>query len=197
MGKGTLGGLILVLFLWGWAHAAAPETPPEPADHGSQAGEQQESGAPQVELPNTTGPIITDTALTQEYKTWAVQITPTLNLIGGVYNAHWQRRAAGSNQPTTVRDIPAPGNYKSFLVPTEIYYGLTPRMDVSVVVPFQQNWASNVGPSAGRPPSAAWGTRACSCATGCSTAAPPPPRSPAMSRSCSPPATPAPWSRNS
>ena len=131
MGKGTLCGFLLVLFLWGWAHAA-PETPPEPAGHGSQAGEQQESGAPQVELPNTTGPIITDTALTQEYKTWAVQITPTLNLTGGVYNAHWQRRAAGGNQPTTVREIPAPGNYKSFLVPAEIYYGLTPRMDVSV-----------------------------------------------------------------
>ena len=146
MGKGTLCGLLLVLFLWGWAHAA-PETPPEPASQGSQAGEQQESEAPQVELPNTTGPIITDTALTQEYKTWAVQITPTLNLTGGVYNAHWQRRAAGSNQPTTVRDIPTPGNYKYFLVPAEIYYGLTPRMDVSVTVPFEQNWAGNVAPA--------------------------------------------------
>ena len=145
MGKGTLCGLLLVLFLWGWAHAA-PETPPEPASQGSQAGEQQESEAPQVELPNTTGPIITDTALTQEYKTWAVQITPTLNLTGGVYNARWQRRAGGqSSQPD--REIPAPGNYKSFLVPAEIYYGLTPRMDVSLVVPFEQSWAGSVAPA--------------------------------------------------
>ena len=157
MGKGTLCGFLLVLFLWGWAHAA-PETPPEPASHGSQAGEQQESGAPQVELPNTTGPIITDTALTQEYKTWAVQITPTLNLTGGVYNAHWQRRAAGGNQPTTVRDIPAPGNYKSFLVPAEIYYGLTPRMDVSVVrCLLSKTGPATWRPPAGRPTSPAWG----------------------------------------
>ncbi len=146
MNKGTLCGLLLVLLLWGWPRATAGETPPEPAGPGSQAGDQQES-ASEVELPNTTGPIITDTALTQGYKTWSVQVTPTLNIIGGVYNASWQRRAAGGNQPTTVRKIPAPGNYKSFLVPTEIYYGLTPRMDVSVTVPLQYNWASSVGPA--------------------------------------------------
>ena len=144
--KGLIWGM-LWCSCWGWAHAAPLKLPRNPRSHGSQAGEQQESAAPQVELPNTTGPIITDTALTQEYKTWAVQITPTLNLTGGVFNAHWQRRAAGSNQANTVRDIPAPGNYKSFLVPTEIYYGLTPRMDVSVTVPFEQNWAGNVGPA--------------------------------------------------
>ena len=32
-------------------------------------------------------------------------------------------------------------------MPAEIYYGLTPRMDVSVAVPFQFNWANNVGPA--------------------------------------------------
>ena len=64
-GKVTLGGFLLVLLLWGWAHAA-PELPREPRASAPRAGEQQESGTPQVELPNTTGPIITDTALTQQ-----------------------------------------------------------------------------------------------------------------------------------
>ncbi len=49
--------------------------------------------------------------------------------------------------PTRQQQIDAAGNYRSLHVPVQLYYGLTPRMDASVTVPFMQNWASNVGPS--------------------------------------------------
>ena len=138
--------LLSLLLLWGTIRAGAAENPPGPPDQGSQKAENQESAEPSVELPNTTGPIVTDVAITQAYKTWTLQVTPTLNLTGGVFNSSWQRRSAGSNQPTTVREIPARGDYKSLLVPAELYYGLTPRMSVSVLTSFVQNWASNVEP---------------------------------------------------
>ena len=99
-----------------------------------------------VELPNTTGPIVTDSAITQPFKTWSAQITPTLNFIGGVFNSNWQRRHAGANQSTRQLQIAAEGDYRSFQVPAQLNYGLTPRMDISLTVPFMQNWASNVGP---------------------------------------------------
>jgi len=85
-----------------------------------------------VQLPNTTGPIVTDSAIIQPLKTWSAEINPTINFIGGVFNSNWQRRSAG-------------GDYKSFQVPAQLNYGLTPRMDISLTVPFIQNWASNGG----------------------------------------------------
>jgi hypothetical protein len=99
-----------------------------------------------VKLPNTTGPIVTDNAITQTYKDWTAQITPTMNFIGGVFNSNWQRRSPGANQPTRKLQISDAGDYKSFSVPAQLTYGLAPRLDVSVTVPFMQNWASNVGP---------------------------------------------------
>jgi len=77
-----------------------------------------------------------------------LQVTPTLNLTGGVFNSNWQRRRVGTNQANTVREIGARGDYKSFTVSYDLYYGLTPRMDVSITAnAFVQNWASNVAPA--------------------------------------------------
>jgi hypothetical protein len=98
-----------------------------------------------VQLPSTTGPIVTDDAITQTYKTWSAQITPSLTFVGGVFNSNWQRRSPGANQPTRKLQISDEGYYKSLNVPAQITYGLTPRLDVSLTVPFMQNWASNVG----------------------------------------------------
>jgi hypothetical protein len=126
--RGIIGGLLCLVLLGAAVPGRAADQPP-------------------VELPNTTGPIITDLAITQTYKTWTVQITPTLNVTGGVFNANWQRRRAGSNQANLVREIGAPGDYRNLVIPVEIFYGLTPRMDMSITTSFVQNWASNVEPS--------------------------------------------------
>ena len=86
----------------------------------------------EASLPNTTGPIITDDALVQPYRTWCVQITPTIPFVGGKFSQNWQRRSVH-------------GNYRSLQVPVDVFYGLTPQMDTSFEFNFIQNWASNVG----------------------------------------------------
>lgn len=118
------------------AHEASPSSRP--------AQPQQES---EISLPNTTGPIVTDEAITQPYKTWNIQITPTCYFVGGVFSRNWQRRPVGSNQQTRKQQINDTGDYRSFQVPVQVYYGLAPRMDISATVPFVQNWAYNVGPA--------------------------------------------------
>jgi hypothetical protein len=145
--KGLIFGCLLILLLGGTTPAGAAETSPSPPPPGTQKGGDQAAAAPQVELPNTTGPIITDLATTQAYKTWTLQVTPTLNLTGGVFNSRWQRQSVGANQTNLTREFNARGDYKSLLVPVQLFYGLTPRMDVSVATSFMQNWASNVAPS--------------------------------------------------
>lgn len=38
--------------------------------------------SPADSLPNTTGPIVTDSGITQAYNTWSAQVTPGLSYIG-------------------------------------------------------------------------------------------------------------------
>ena len=143
--RGLVFGFLCVLLFWGMIPARADENSSGASVKEAPATEKQ---APlEVELPNTTGPIVTDLAITQAYKTWSLQVTPTLNLTGGVFNSYWQRRGVGANQPTRVREFSARGDYKSLAVPVELFYGLTPRMDVSLTTSFTQNWASNVAPA--------------------------------------------------
>jgi hypothetical protein len=143
--RGLFFGFLCVLLFWGMIPAHADENSLKPLTQEASEAEKQE--APEVELPNTTGPIITDLANIQTYKTWTLQITPTLNLTGGVFDSNWQRRSFGPNQPTRVREISFRGDYKSFAIPMELYYGLTPRLDVSFSGTVLQNWVSNVAPS--------------------------------------------------
>jgi hypothetical protein len=145
--RGILIEFLCLLLLCGVTPARAAEIPSGAPVKEAPATEKQEAQE-QMQLPNTTGPIITDLAVTQAVKTWTLQVTPTLNLIGGVFNANWQRRSVGTSQANTVREIGARGDYKSFIVPLDLYYGITPRMDVSIYTnAFVQNWASNVAPS--------------------------------------------------
>ena len=80
-----------------------------------------------ISLPNTTGPIVTDSALTQACNTWSAQITSVLAFTGGVFSPDWQRRSVGSNLPTRQQQIDAAGNYKSLQVPWKFRSGTPPR----------------------------------------------------------------------
>jgi hypothetical protein len=144
--RGLALGFLCLFLCWGMPLAHAAENSPGSPAKGSPEAEKQISSE-EMQLPNTTNPIITDIAITQAYKTWTLQITPTLNLAGGVFNSNWQRRSTGPNQPNTIREIGARGDYKSFSIPMELFYGVTPRMGVSLWGSFVQNWASNVEPS--------------------------------------------------
>jgi hypothetical protein len=76
-----------------------------------------------------------------------MQITSTLSFVGGDFSPNWQRRPVGAKQPTKKKQVEVAGDYRSLQVPVRLYYGLTPRLDVSVTVPFIQNWVSNMGPA--------------------------------------------------
>ena len=144
--RGLVVGFLCVLLFWGMIPARAAETPAGGPVKEAPAVERQEVSGLE-EIPTTTGPIITDLAITQAYKTWSLQIAPTLSLTGGVFNSNWQPRSVGVNLSSRVHEFSARGDYMSFLIPVVLYYGLTPRMDVSVTTSFEQNWASNVEPA--------------------------------------------------
>jgi hypothetical protein len=138
--KLLLAGLLAFSLLCAPASTKAQEVSPS----STPTQPRQDS---EVSLPNTTGPIITDEAITQAFKTWCVQITPTVFFVGGVFSPNWQQRQVGSNQQTRKQQIDDVGDYRSLQIPVQVYYGLTPRMDVSATVSFIQNWAFNVGPA--------------------------------------------------
>ncbi len=138
--KVLLAGLLAFSLLCAPASTGAHEASPSP----TPTPPQQES---EISLPNTTGPIITDEAVVQPHKTWCVQITPIYYFVGGVFSPNWQRRPVGSNQQTRKQQVDTAGDYRSFQIPVQVYYGLAPRWDVSATVPFIQNWAFNVGPA--------------------------------------------------
>jgi hypothetical protein len=144
--KGLIWGMLCVFLLLGPAPACAADNPPGPPEQGAPGTEKQESSE-QVQLPKTTTPIITDVALTQAYKSFTLQIYPTLNLTGGVFNSNWQQRSVGTGQANATREIVARGDYKSLAIPIILFYGVTPRMDISLSGSFEQNWASNVEPA--------------------------------------------------
>lgn len=48
--------------------------------------------------PQTTGPIVTDDAITQPYKTWSAQITPSFSFVGGVFSSSWKWRFQGVSE---------------------------------------------------------------------------------------------------
>jgi hypothetical protein len=135
--SGLLGFLLLGAPAPAWASqaslASSTQAPPEQAS--------------EISLPRTTSPIITDNAIIQSFQTWSMQITSTLSFVGGDFSPNWQRRPVGANQATKKKQVEVAGDYRSLQVPVRLYYGLTPRLDVSVTVPFIQNWVSNMGPA--------------------------------------------------
>jgi hypothetical protein len=137
--KGYVSAILGFLLLGALAPAWAHEAHPAPS---TQTLTKQEVA---TALPRTMGPIITDVAITQPFKTWSLQIYPSLYFVGGVFSPNWQRRPPGGNQQTRKQQIADDGDYRSLQVPVDFYYGLAPRMDVEVTIPFAQNWAFNVG----------------------------------------------------
>lgn len=85
----------------------------------------------QKSSPQTTGPIITDTTLPQALGTATLFIPTFLAFTGGEFNPNWRRANAG-------------GDFKSLLTSAQLFYGVAPRTEVYLVVPYLHNWAGNV-----------------------------------------------------
>jgi len=136
--KILFAAFLVFILLWVPAPAGASGASPPPTPTRPESGSE-------ISLPNTTGPIVTDVALTQAFHTWCVQITPTAYFVEGVFNSNWQRRPVGALQRTRKQRVAAAGDYRSLEIPVQVFYGLGPRTDVSATLLFVQNWASNVG----------------------------------------------------
>ena len=81
--------------------------------------------------PNTTGPIITDTAIPEAMGTATLFMPWFLAFTGGNFSPGWRRVDAG-------------GDYRSLWGSLQLYVGVLPHTSVYIVVPYVHNWAWSV-----------------------------------------------------
>jgi hypothetical protein len=125
-GRGLWIAVLLGLWLWTGVPARAAgllghDAPKPQRTHGQRAS------------PHTTGPIITDTAIPQPLGTATLFMPWFLSFTGGNFSPSWRRVSAG-------------GDYLSLFGQMQCYYGVLPRTEVYVVIPYVHNWAANVDP---------------------------------------------------
>jgi len=128
MRKRFLPGLLLGLVLLGGMSAQAAEVTPE-----LPVRRRQKQGF-HLKIPDTTGPIVTDSALPQALGTASLEVNTFLAFTGGNFSRGWRRVSAG-------------GEFISLSMPVEFYYGLAPRTEIQITIPYLQKWASQVGPT--------------------------------------------------
>jgi hypothetical protein len=100
----------------------------------ARGGETAASGTQQRAYhpgPDTTGPIITDTASPEALGTATLFMPWFLSFTGGRFSPGWGRVGAG-------------GNYRSLFGSVQLYVGVGPYTSVYIVVPYEHNWAWNV-----------------------------------------------------
>jgi len=123
----AVGLLVLLTFgSWGWRQAWAAEASPPAASSQEETRALGEKGSPR-----TTGPIVTDTTIPQAPGTGTLFIPTFLAFTGGTFNSNWRRVSAG-------------GDFKSLSAQAQLFYGVAPRTEVYVIVPYLHNWAGNV-----------------------------------------------------
>jgi hypothetical protein len=83
------------------------------------------------ERPATTGPIITDTTIPQPLGTGTLFIPTFLYLRNSNFNSNWRRVDAG-------------GDFQSLSTQMQLFYGLLPRTEIYLGIPYLHNWAWNV-----------------------------------------------------
>jgi hypothetical protein len=118
--------VLLGLWLWTGVPARAADLP------GPAAPEPQRTQG-QRASPHTTGPIITDTTIPQSLGTATLFMPWFVSVTGGNFSPSWRRVGAG-------------GDYLSLSGQMQLYYGLFPRTEIYVVLPYVHNWAWNVDP---------------------------------------------------
>jgi hypothetical protein len=116
--------LLLGLVLWAGVSARAADT--------YMGGDLEIKRGERLDVHReTTGPIITDTTIPQDLGT-ATLFMP------------WFLAASGANFSPGWRRVNAGGDYLSLLGQMQLYYGLFPRTEVYLVMPYLHNWARNV-----------------------------------------------------
>jgi hypothetical protein len=140
----TLLVLLLVSPQLAWAAAdEANEKTQKAAVGAEQAADEGELGRGEgyepkaeeakegVQCPATFGPIITDTAVPIDKGKFAVQPTFFMGFQTSVFNRSWRPVSAG-------------GDFKSFQMTWKFVYGPIDNAEVSLTIPYINNWANNV-----------------------------------------------------
>ena len=112
-GKGFLSA-VLIIFLAAPAVFAGEEVRP-----------------PTSSPPDTTGPLITDTAVPQEPGRFTLQPFSSLSFVAGNFSANWRRQSAR-------------GDFGTFNLPVKLIYGMARNLEVYAILPYAHNWASHV-----------------------------------------------------
>ena len=77
------------------------------------------------------GPLITDTAIPQLEGTGTLYVPAYFGITRGNFNSRGRREGAG-------------GNFLSLSVPVQVFYGIAPRTEVNMIVPYRHKWASDL-----------------------------------------------------
>src|SRR5208337_118631 len=133
--------LALLSFLGGLAAApalaqapAGPQVSPATPAAAAPPEEKKETA------PSTGGPMITDTTIPIDTGHVSLSVLSALSCYPGSFNQNWRTVTAG-------------GNFNTFYMPVKVTYGPTKNMEVYLIAPFINNWASDVnvpGPNGNR-----------------------------------------------
>ncbi len=131
--------LALLSFLGGLA--AMPALAQTPA--GPQASPETPAGGapPEVkkeEAPTTAGPILTDTTIPIDTGHFSLSVLSALSIYPGSFNQNW-------------RTVSARGDFYTYFMPVKLTYGPMKNMEVYLIAPFIDYWASNVDRGAAAP----------------------------------------------
>ena len=104
---------------------AGPQVLMEKPPEGAKPEEKKE------EAPTTGGPMICDSCLPIEAGHFSVTAMWALSFYPGVFSPNW-------------RTVSAKGDFHTFFMPVKLTYGPTKDLEMYIIVPFINNWASNV-----------------------------------------------------
>jgi hypothetical protein len=114
--------------------AAGPQVSPESPAGGAPPEEKKETA------PSTAGPMITDTTIPIDTGHVSLSVLSALSFYPGSFSQDW-------------RTVNAGGNFHTFYMPVKVTYGPAKNMEVYLIAPFINNWASDVnvpGPNGNR-----------------------------------------------
>src|SRR5450759_51382 len=104
---------------------AGPQVLMEKPEEGAKPEEKKE------EAPTTGGPICCDTSIPIEAGHASLSILSSLSFYPGVFSPNW-------------RTVSAKGDFHTFYMPVKFTYGPTKNMEMYIIAPFINNWASNL-----------------------------------------------------
>ncbi len=126
--------LLIVGGFWGGLTPVTPAQAQAPAGPQGLMEKPEEGAKPEEkkeEAPTTGGPINCDSCIPIEAGHASLSILSALSFYPGVFSPNW-------------RTVSAKGDFHTFYMPVKFTYGPTKNMEIYIIAPFINNWASNL-----------------------------------------------------